>query len=65
MNLKRIDSAIKQKGLKKTWLAEQIHVHPSTLNRFLSGKTKMGGEALVRLFQILQIDINSLKEKAS
>lgn len=65
MDLELIKSEIKARGLKQRWLANKIDVHPSTLNRFLTGRTIMSGEALIKLFQLLKIDPASLKTKAS
>lgn len=65
MNRQKIEITIKKRGLKKGWVAEQIKVHPSTLKRFLTGKTMLNGEALIELCRILKLDPESLNKKAS
>lgn len=65
MDLELIKSEIRARGLKQRWLANKIEVHPSTLNRFLTGRTIMSGESLIKLLQVLEIDPGNLKPKAS
>lgn len=56
MDLKLIGKTIKVKGIKQTWLADQIGVHPVTLNKFLNGKRGLAEEKLKTLLQVLEID---------
>lgn len=65
MNRGLIKSRIKTLGLKQVWLAAELNIHQGTLSRFLTGRTMLGGEELVRLLQILNLDTEALKKKAS
>lgn len=65
MDLRVIKVEIKNRGLKSKWIASEIGIHPSTLSRFLSGRTILSGESLIRLLQMLKIDPASFKQKAS
>jgi plasmid maintenance system antidote protein VapI len=65
MDIELIRNKIKARGLKQRWIASEIDVHPSTLNRFLTGRTIMSGEAMIKLFQLLEIDPGLIKIKAS
>lgn len=64
MDLELIREVIEQKGLKHRWLADQIGVHPTTLSRFLTGKSKLGNAALKSLCRELNLDAKSLKDAA-
>lgn len=59
MELDRIRQAIEEKGFKHKWLACQIGVHPSSLSRFLTGKSVINRSALILLSQKLGIEINT------
>ena len=65
MNRALIRSEIENMGFRRVWLAGQIGVHPTTLNRFLSGKTMLGSEALMELLSILKLKPEALLKKAS
>lgn len=64
MNIEVIEKRIKQSGLKKSWVAEQIGVHPATLRRFLNGKTELGLEPFARLLTLLNLKLEALMESA-
>lgn len=57
-----IRQEIDKRGIKHRWLAEQIGVHPTTLCRFLTGKTTLGGEAMFNLVQKLELGPDLLKK---
>lgn len=65
MNLNLINERIREKGLKKGWVAEQIGVHPCTLRRFLKGETEIGLDSLAKLLKIINLKFESLTQKAS
>ncbi len=65
MNLKAIEDAIKAKGLKKSWVADKIDVHPGTLRRFLRGEIDMGSIKVLKLLEILNLKAEALKDRAS
>lgn len=65
MNLIMIRDVIEKTGLKHRALAKQIGVHPNTLSRFLTGKTMLGSEALMKLLSILNLKPESLLKKVS
>lgn len=65
MELERIRQVIADKGFKHKWLAGQIGVHPSSLSRFLTGKSVISRSAMILLFQVLNIDAETLRKKAS
>ena len=65
MDLEKFRNAIQARGMKHRWLAAEIGIHPSTLCRFLKGRTMLGGEALIKLLQVLNLDPEALKKKAS
>jgi transcriptional regulator with XRE-family HTH domain len=64
MNRLKIKEIVKSRGLKICWLADEINVHPTTLGRFLSGKTNLNAEALLKLLRVLNLD-ESQKKRAS
>lgn len=45
------ERAIQVRGLKKSWVAGQMHIHPSTLSRLLSGE-RLWDARLQRLFAL-------------
>jgi transcriptional regulator with XRE-family HTH domain len=63
--LKTIHTRIKEKGLKKKFLAQEIGVVPSTLSSFLSGKRNLGTSAVKLLLQQLDMDEATYLKKAS
>jgi len=65
MNRTLIRKEIEKLGLRRVWLAAKIGVHPTTLNRFLNGKTVLGSEALMELLTILKLKPEALLKKAS
>lgn len=65
MNRQMIEDEIVRRGIKRGWLAEQLEIHPTTLRRFLSGKTMLAGEKLLKLLEILKLNPETLKKKAS
>lgn len=64
MNLEIIEQRIRQKGLKKSWIAQKIGVHPGTLRRFLKGETELGLEALAMLLKTLDLKFEALLQSA-
>lgn len=65
MNLKVIEDAISKKGLKKSWVASKIEVHPGTLRRFLKGEVDMGSTKFLKLLEILNLKAEALNDRAS
>jgi len=65
MNLIKIRQEIEKQGLKHKALARRIDVHPNTLSRFLTGKTVLGTEALLKLLKALNLSTEALMKKAS
>jgi ribosome-binding protein aMBF1 (putative translation factor) len=65
MDIQKLRKVIEGRGIKQTWLADQIGVHPSTLNRFLTGRTHMSRAAIKSLLRELNLSEDSLKLRAS
>ncbi|MEN0060019.1 MAG: helix-turn-helix transcriptional regulator [Bdellovibrio sp.] len=61
--LEEIKKRIEERGLKHRWLADQVGVHPTTLSRFLTGKTNLSNAALKSLLKELKLE--ALLKKAS
>lgn len=51
--MKKYKIIIKQKGLKMTWIAEQLNISAPSLTMYLSGKRQMPYEVEQRLKAIL------------
>lgn len=51
--MKKYKILIKQKGLKLTWLANQINISPPSLTMYLNGKRQMPFDVEQRLKNIL------------
>lgn len=49
----KINIAIKESGLKKKWIAEQLDITYNTLRRKLKGEIKWSNLELEKLFEIL------------
>ncbi len=60
--LDAIKRRIEERGLKHRWLADQMGVHPTTLSRFLTGKTNLSNAALKSLLR--QLDLEALMKSA-
>lgn len=51
-----------RKGLTQTQLAEKMGIKPSSVNQWLTGRTKPGRENLTKLSQALDVSISDLLE---
>jgi DNA-binding XRE family transcriptional regulator len=40
IKMNRLSELINEKGLKKTWVAEQVGIAPGTLSKIISGETR-------------------------
>lgn len=52
--MKKYKLLIKQKGLKMSWIAEQINVSAPSLTMYLNGKRQMPYDVEQRLIKILK-----------
>ena len=55
-----IRALIQRKGLKQTYLAEQLGVSPQKLNDLLSGRRQIKIMELVKMAEVLQVSIDEL-----
>lgn len=56
MDIELVRAAITKKGFKHKWLAGQIGVHPTTLSKYLTGKSPLTRPALILLAQKLELE---------
>ncbi len=60
MELTPIAKVIKEKGLRKGWVAEKAEVAPGTLSMIISGKSKPTIEVAIRLGRVLDKSVEEL-----
>jgi predicted transcriptional regulator len=53
--MKELKKKIKQKGLKKTWIAEQLCIAQPTLSMYLNEKRQMPIEIEIKIKKLLGI----------
>lgn len=53
--MKKYKIQIKQKGLKMSWIAEQLKVSAPSLTMYLNGKRQMPYEVEQRLIKLLSV----------
>lgn len=58
MNL--IGEQLKLKGCKQKWLAEQLGMTPTMISAYVKNKTQPKLDTLVRISQILNVELNQL-----
>jgi transcriptional regulator with XRE-family HTH domain len=51
-----IKEIIKKKGFKQNYIANEIGLHPVTLNKFLNGKMEIKESKVYRLCELLEVD---------
>lgn len=65
LDLEKIRKMAKMSGLKTRQLAEAIGVAPDTMRKFLSGATRLRKPSQILLAQILKMDPETLRKRAS
>lgn len=65
MNLAVIRNKLDDTGKTHKEIAEELGIHPTTLSRFLNGKTELGLESLAKLLKLLNVKFEALIKKAS
>lgn len=51
-----IKQSLKEKGLKSTWLAEQLGITKNHLSKILNGKENITEQTINKIYQILNIN---------
>jgi DNA-binding XRE family transcriptional regulator len=64
-NLEKLNTLIMKSGRKKSWIAEQMGIHQTTLTGWLKGKRKPSFLAVKMLAQILEVEVEDLEQKAA
>lgn len=62
MNIEIIRERIKSRGLKGSWIADQLKISRGTLSRFLTGKTILSGDKLLELLNLLGLNLSDVKK---
>lgn len=57
-----IATKIKQSGLKKNYVAEQVGITPSTMTRIITGKRKVMADELISFCSVLSVDISEFRQ---
>ncbi len=65
MDLTKVKAKIKKHKLSQQDLAKSIGIHPTTLSRFVNGKTVMNAKDLLALMRALNLKAESLTDRAS
>lgn len=60
--MNRIGEQLKLKGLKQKWLADQLGMTTVMISLYVQNKRQPKLETLIKISEILQIDINKLIE---
>ena len=60
--MNRIGEQLKIKGLKQKWLADQLGMTTVMISLYVQNKRQPKLETLIKISEILQIDINKLIE---
>lgn len=63
--MKSLLQIIKEKGLKQTWLAEQMGVTRPTLSSWIQGRVKPTKAQLFLLSNVLEVELSEMKEYAT
>jgi plasmid maintenance system antidote protein VapI len=58
-----INEYLKNKGIKQTWLAEQVGIPTTTLNGIINGKVQMKADLFIRICQVLNVPPETFSEK--
>ena len=58
--MNRIGQILKEKGLKQNWLASQLGMTTVMISLYVQNKRQPKLETLIRISQILKLDINLL-----
>jgi len=58
--MNRISEQLKLRGCKQKWLAEQLGMTPTIISSYAKNKTQPKLETLIKISQILNIDLNLL-----
>lgn len=56
-----IDNMIKEKGIKRNWVAEQVGINAKTFYWKLYNNS-IKAEELIKIAAVLDLDLNSLKD---
>ena len=60
MKLNRIKAVLDKKGIKQTWLAEQLGKSFSTVNAYACNRQQPSLEILYKIARILQVNVKDL-----
>ncbi|MDR0894871.1 MAG: helix-turn-helix transcriptional regulator [Prevotellaceae bacterium] len=60
MELNRIKEVLEQKGIKQTWLAEQLGKSFSMVNAYACNRKQLSLEILYQIASILKVDVKEL-----
>jgi DNA-binding XRE family transcriptional regulator len=60
MKMTPLAKAIKEKGLRKKWVAEKVGIAPGTLSLILSGKSDPTLKVALRLAKVLNMTVEEL-----
>ena len=60
--MNRIGEQLKLKGLKQRWLADQLGMTTVMISLYVQNKRQPKLETLIKISEILKIDINNLIE---
>lgn len=60
--MNKIGEVLKEKGLKQRWLAEQLGMSTVTISTFVNNRRQPKTKDLVRMCDILNVDLTQLIE---
>jgi len=60
--MNNIGEVLKLRGLKQKWLAEQLGLTPVMISLYVSNKRQPKLQTLIRIAQLLDVEINDLIE---
>ena len=63
--MNRIKEVLEERGIKQTWLAEQLGKDPSTVSKWCSNTTQPPLDMLVNIANLLKVDIKELINEKS
>jgi len=62
VKIERINSLIRERGIKKTWLADRCDISPSGLGHYLHGRSEMTVEFAKKLAVALGVRLDEIVE---
>jgi len=57
---RRLFQLIRLKGMRRTWVAEQLQITPNYLSKLMNGERRITPELAVRIADVLGVPVNEV-----